>query len=64
MRVRWLVGPRAGEVVDLPVPSARAMLADGRAVAPDADERLPMPVDPVSTRQDRVAPGAKRRQRR
>lgn len=46
MRVLSRVGTTAGQVIDLPAPSARAMLADGRAV----------PVPDVSAQADPVGP--------
>lgn len=66
MLVRLTFGLKAGEVVDLPVLSARAMLADGRAILPDA---APAAVsvedadhaDRVAMRTDRGMPRGKRR---
>ena len=58
MLVRTLVGLRAGEVVDLPPLSALAMLADGRAVAPDD---VPVTTATVVGRTDRGMPKGKQR---
>ena len=58
MRVMTLVGTKAGQVVDLPPLSARAMLDDGRAVAPD---EVPVVTAAVVVRVDRGMPQGKRR---
>ena len=58
MRVKTLVGLRAGEVIDLPPLSALAMLADGRAVAPDS---VPVTTAAIEARSDRGMPQGKRR---
>lgn len=59
MLVRLTFGRQVGEVVDLPPLSVRAMLADGRAVLPDA-EPVATP-DRVVSREDRGMPRGKRR---
>ena len=61
MLVRTLVGLRAGEVIDLPPLSALAMLADGRAVAPDS---VPVTTAAVEARSDRGMPKGKARAQR
>lgn len=66
MRVRLTFGLKAGEVVDLPVLSARAMLADGRATSPEApfaaaSGELPHPMTQETAREDRGMPRGKRR---
>lgn len=65
MLVITLVGSKAGEVVNLPPLSARAMLADGRArpVLFDGGEPSAVPVvaDRVASREDRGMPRGKKR---
>jgi hypothetical protein len=61
MRVRTLVGSKAGQVIDLSPLSARAMLADGRAVLPDAETVPPVVSARVESREDRGMPRGKRR---
>lgn len=65
MRVRLTFGAKAGELVELPVLSARAMLADGRAVAEGAAAPAVaspvVPPDRVDAREDRGMPRGKRR---
>lgn len=45
MKVRILIGRRAGEVLDFPVPVARRLLAEGQAVMPEA--QAPQPAAPA-----------------
>jgi hypothetical protein len=61
MLVKTLVGLRAGEVIDLLPLSALAMLADGRAVAPDD---VPVTTVAVEVRSDRGMPKGKARAHR
>ena len=63
MLIRLAFGSREGQVLDFLPHEARAMLADGRAVLPDA---VPVPasvpvVDRVASREDRGMPRGKRR---
>jgi hypothetical protein len=62
MLVRLAFGSREGQVVDFLPHEARAMLADGRAVLPDAPP-APAP-DRVVSREDRGMPRGKRRAHR
>jgi hypothetical protein len=66
MRVVSHVGSRAGEVVDLPVLAARAMLADGRATPVPLAEDAAWSVTSaqVTARDDRGMPSHKRRRTR
>lgn len=63
MLVRMQFGSRRGEVVDHLPHEARAMLADGRATLPESASPTAVSVS-VEEREDRVAPGAKRRRTR
>lgn len=58
MLVLMQCGSRSGEIVDLLPPSARAMLADGRATLP---EPAPVVTEQVAARVDRGMPKAKQR---
>lgn len=73
MLVVTLIGQRAGQVIDLPVPEARAMLADGRARpwasdSPADHERAGQPATTlearVGARLDRSLPATRQRRRR
>lgn len=46
MYLRTLIGPRAGEVLNFSPEAARAMLADGRAILPDAEYPVVAPHTP------------------
>lgn len=63
MLVRLTFGRQAGEVVDLLPLSARAMIADGRAVWPDAepDNAGSVAVERVASREDRGMPRTRKR---
>ena len=63
MWVKLLTGQRYGDVVNVDIPVANAMLADGRATLPESASPTVVSVS-VAEREDRVAPGAKRRRTR
>jgi hypothetical protein len=63
MLVRLQFGPSRGDVVDFLPHEAHAMLADGRATLPESASPTVVSVS-VAEREDRVAPGAKRRRTR
>ena len=63
MLIRLCFGSRMGQVMDFLPHEARAMLADGRAVLPDA-EPVPAPAPAparVVSREDRGMPRGKQR---
>jgi len=58
-------GTKAGQVVDLPPLSARAMLADGRArTVREAPDDVPVVSEQVALRRDRAMPTTKARRHR
>lgn len=63
MLIRLCFGSRVGQVMDFLPHEARAMLADGRAVLPDAEPVQTPPPAParVASRDDRGMPRGKRR---
>jgi hypothetical protein len=63
MLIRLTFGSREGKVLDFLPHEARAMLADGRAVLPDAEpvQRTLPAGDRVASRADRGMPRGKRR---
>lgn len=61
MLIRLCFGSRMGQVMDFLPHEARAMLADGRAVLPDAEPVPPPAPARVASRDDRGMPRGKRR---
>jgi len=65
MMVRLKIGYYAGEIRNLPVPQARAMLADGRAELVTPAERVEPPAAPPesATQSERPKPTQKKKRR-